>query len=75
MSHDKNPEPVAQLRRFKPYPAYKDSGVEWLGNMPAHWSQQRLKYSSYLKGRIGWQNLRSEEFTLEGPYLVTGMHF
>jgi type I restriction enzyme S subunit len=24
-------------RRFKPYPAYKDSGVEWLGNIPAHW--------------------------------------
>ena len=25
------------LRRFKPYPAYKDSGVEWLGEIPAHW--------------------------------------
>ncbi len=24
-------------RRFKPYPAYKDSGVEWLGEIPAHW--------------------------------------
>ncbi len=23
--------------RFKPYPAYKDSGVEWLGEIPAHW--------------------------------------
>jgi hypothetical protein len=22
--------------RFKPYPAYKDSGVEWLGKIPAH---------------------------------------
>lgn len=27
-------------RRFKPYPAYKDSGVEWLGEIPAHWSVQ-----------------------------------
>jgi len=25
------------LGRFKPYPAYKDSGVEWLGEIPAHW--------------------------------------
>jgi type I restriction enzyme S subunit len=25
------------VRRFKPYPAYKDSGVEWLGAIPAHW--------------------------------------
>lgn len=27
----------------KPYPAYKDSGVEWLGKMPEHWEVQRLK--------------------------------
>jgi type I restriction enzyme S subunit len=31
------------LRRFKPYPAYKDSGVEWLGEIPAHWEVKRLK--------------------------------
>ena len=24
-------------RRFKPYPAYKDSGVQWLGEIPAGW--------------------------------------
>jgi type I restriction enzyme S subunit len=30
------------LRRFKPYPAYKDSGVEWLGKIPAHWEVKRL---------------------------------
>jgi type I restriction enzyme S subunit len=29
--------------RFKPYPAYKDSGVEWLGEIPAHWEVRRLK--------------------------------
>ena len=22
---------------IKPYPAYKDSGVEWLGEVPTHW--------------------------------------
>ncbi len=33
----------ASLRRFKPYPAYKDSGVEWLEEIPAHWEMQRLK--------------------------------
>jgi len=25
------------VRTGKPYPAYKDSGVEWLGDIPAHW--------------------------------------
>jgi len=29
-------------RRFKPYPAYKDSGVEWLGEIPAHWTVSRM---------------------------------
>ncbi|MEE9266579.1 MAG: nucleotidyl transferase AbiEii/AbiGii toxin family protein [Gammaproteobacteria bacterium] len=32
------------LRRFKPYPEYKDSGVEWLGKIPAQWEVNRLKY-------------------------------
>jgi type I restriction enzyme S subunit len=31
-------------RPFRPYPAYKDSGVEWLGEIPAHWSVKRLKH-------------------------------
>jgi type I restriction enzyme, S subunit len=29
---------------MKRYPAYKDSGVQWLGEVPEHWSQKRLKY-------------------------------
>jgi len=31
------------LCRFQPYQAYKDSGVEWLGKIPAHWEVRRLK--------------------------------
>ena len=30
--------------RWKPYPAYKDSWVEWLGEIPEHWDIKRLKY-------------------------------
>ena len=30
-------------RRFKLYPAYKDSGVGWLGKIPKHWEVRRLK--------------------------------
>ena len=29
---------------FPRYPAYKNSGVEWLGEVPAHWNLQPLKY-------------------------------
>ena len=28
---------------FKRYPKYRDSGVEWLGDIPAHWEVKRLK--------------------------------
>jgi len=28
---------------LKPYPAYKPSGIEWLGHIPAHWEVRRLK--------------------------------
>ncbi len=28
---------------LKPYPAMKDSGVEWLGEVPEHWEVQRTK--------------------------------
>ena len=34
---------LAPPRRFKPYPAYKHSGVEWLVEIPAHWEVRRLK--------------------------------
>ena len=30
---------------FLRYPEYKDSGVEWLGDVPAHWAVLRLKHA------------------------------
>ena len=33
---------------FARYPAYKDSGVDWLGEVPAHWEVHRLKRSAQL---------------------------
>ena len=27
--------------RLQPYPAYKPSGVPWLGDVPAHWNAER----------------------------------
>ncbi len=26
------------------YPEYKDSGIEWLGEIPEHWNVKRLKF-------------------------------
>ena len=30
---------------LKSYPAYKDSGVEWLGKVPAHWQVRKLRHT------------------------------
>ncbi len=35
---------------FKPYPKYKESGVEWLGRVPEHWTIQRLKEIAVISG-------------------------
>jgi type I restriction enzyme S subunit len=34
----------AELIRFKPYPVYKDSGIDFMGEIPANWTTKRLKF-------------------------------
>ena len=34
---------TGELGRYRPYPEYKDSGLEWLGEIPTHWDVLRLK--------------------------------
>lgn len=31
------------IQSLRPYPAYKDSGVPWLGKVPEHWTVRRIK--------------------------------
>ncbi len=31
------------MSRYKPYPKYKPSGVEWLGEVPEHWKSIKIK--------------------------------
>ena len=37
------------VRTGQPYPSYKPSGVEWLGDVPAHWEVRRLKWVTRLQ--------------------------
>ena len=34
----------APPQRLRPYPSYKDSDVEWLGEIPAHWDIKKWRY-------------------------------
>jgi type I restriction enzyme S subunit len=59
-----------------PYPAYRAGGVPWLTDVPQHWGVERIKEVSYLKGRVGWKGLTSDEFLESGfACLVTGTDF
>ena len=42
----------------------------WIPSIPTGWNVQKIKFNSYVKGRIGWQNLRKDEFTEEGPTVL-----
>jgi type I restriction enzyme S subunit len=57
------------LRRFKPYPAYKHTEVEWLGEMPAHWELKRLKTLAGLRAGTA---ITSDRIEPEGDYPVFG---
>lgn len=55
------------MSKYKPYPKYKDSGVEWLGLVPEEWEVKRLKYLAKLLSAktnesslcIGLENIES----------------
>lgn len=53
----------------------KESGIDWIGKIPEEWEVIKVKFFTYMKGRIGWQGLKADEFIDEGPYLVTGTDF
>lgn len=58
------------MSHYKPYPAYKDSGVEWLGRVPEHWEVRPLGYEIELLTGYAFP---SEKFDFEdGTPLVRG---
>ncbi len=59
-------------RRFRRYPDYRDSGVEWLGEIPAHWEVQKLSWlTKCLDGRRVPLNAE-ERGRMQGDYPYWG---
>lgn len=44
----------------------KDSGVEWIGEVPAHWDVARIKDRGIVHGRVGWKALKASEYVDDG---------
>jgi type I restriction enzyme S subunit len=55
---------------MKKYDNYKDSGIEWIGEIPEHWNVQQLKINTKIK--TGYTPLTSDEnnFSNEGTIWV-----
>ena len=51
------------VRTGQPYPAYKDSGVEWLGEVPVHWAILPLK-RAFSSMEYGISDSGSDEGTI-----------
>ena len=48
----------------------KESGVEFVNEIPHNWSTRRLKFSAWIRARLGWKGLKASEYVENGyPFL------
>ncbi len=40
---------VNAVAKYQKYAEYKDSGVEWLGEIPSHWTIAKVKFEAYVR--------------------------
>lgn len=56
------------VRTGQPYPAYKPSGVEWLGKVPEHWDVVPLKRLAWFKSGSGFPVHHQGDTSAEIPF-------
>lgn len=52
----------------------KDSGIEWIGEIPNDWKITRIGYESWIRARLGWKGLKAEEYVPEGHPLLSALN-
>ena len=60
---------AALTEKYRPYPAYKPSGVEWLGEIPTHWEVAGVKHHYTVQLGKMLQNAPYTPDDVEVPYL------
>ena len=58
---------MKKILNLKPYSHYKPFGVEWLGDIPAHWEVRRMKQVSWIQGGFAFP---ADSFGNEGVPVV-----
>ena len=59
------------MNKFEKYSSYKDSGVEWLGEIPEHWEIDKLKNYCKAFGRIGFRGYNTSDLVNESEGAIT----
>lgn len=49
----------------------KNSGVEWIGDIPEEWEVKRIKFAAEVWGRIGFRGYKSEDLNKDGIGAIT----
>lgn len=52
----------------------KNSGLNWLGQIPSHWELVRLGYSSRIRARLGWRGLKANEYVDSGYVFLSAFN-
>ncbi|KOH44603.1 restriction endonuclease subunit S [Sunxiuqinia dokdonensis] len=50
---------------MRKYEAYKDSGIEWIGEIPSHWDTKRIRHIADIFGRIGYRGYTVEDIVFD----------
>lgn len=61
----------AVTKGLNPDAPMRDSGVEWIGQIPEHWKVCRIKDVASLFGRIGFRGYTSDDLNKDGEGAIT----
>ena len=53
------------------YSKMKDSGIEWIGEIPEDWEVSKIKFVSNVTGRIGYRGYTINDIVAEGEGAIT----
>lgn len=56
-----------KVQKYQPYPEYKDSGAEWLGRVPSHWTVTAVK--RFANFTTGWTPPTGNDAYFGGDHL------
>ena len=67
------------MAKYQAYAEYKDSGVQWLGEIPSHWKLTRLKFLAKIRNGQDYKHVETEtgfpvmgsggQFTFSSTYM------